>query len=1361
MANLNIINQEDKNYYNNLYKVGLYSGANVDLVTFNVYANYEQQALEIVVAYAELHNPGLLMSMTDMETYIGNDWYDEFNNFMQERADEDVDELTFANEYLNYVYVDATEYGASQPYYVSFNNLVIEEISENKVVENKENNKVAELRKQLSELNGINYTSQEAKANVETVVMNVFDAKDVPFDWMHNNNTDYTTYFNIVNDDAHKYSIVIDYDKKVVELDEEVNDELLNENNENNENNVSYTVNSYYDELLRVLEDDIKLSSWDEVIDYSHNKLMNGNVIKIKNNNSGKEIVITPDEYKETFDGEFIINSELLESKENNNVEELLDLLDKVNITNKQRAFCEFTGISMAQLNGSQGFNERNAEVFIPKVKEWLAKNNQMTEAIETPENMKTLADKKDIKEYRYITNHGVGPGTMPKDTYIRSEDLDNGKTAVYLNRPLTQQELDKYDIKPEWIQESKEVKTSLPIYNGTDDKLKDMAIELHSYVEFGSPKTILQDLKKAIQDNTLDQYLANKAGMTDNEITDFKNKYTLNEDEPQEETLDENKIVEDNNNSLDGKDVTNTFKNYKAFEANFEPIRIVKNSYDKNYKVYRANETEANNYIYYSDNKDNIEGWLYGAVQAANGIFKKLENKNESIDESTPDEENDNEETLDEAINRAHSEEIDAIGTYDTILSKTDETTDTKLVDMIKEIKADEEDHKLLLQHYIETGEALTDEELEELKNKSDEKDPEVIEEKLIRPSDEGIEDSKEKGLYTENNKSNIETAYAQDRDLTFILETITDDNGNIVSTEVKGFYFGRPNEETTKQFINKGLKATFDTTVNESKQLKEGSLDDVIEYFGMQDNTDEEFKANVEKEYAELRNKYPDKDMILNGDFGTYLGTDKAEPIEVGKYITVYNKIEENLDEQSEKSVYIKAYGKIYYELSESEFNELSEDKIETMIEDTAYQATEEEGHTVETDEVEILIENKSLVEENSINKKAKGISITKSQARDLYDWFLEGDNSVGVFKFNNKIETYRINSRTGTPEPIYNGTAEYVIDIVDYMKEMTPYYIKNKRDGIDTVYNYVNDEIQSNEDTLLEESEQSKESSTIVEELNTSVLPIVDVDMYSLNDYLADYDVNTNELDDIVLEIAPKYIEETIKELLPNVSVVVKSVYHPREYNFSGDELDFTLKVDKAAYDTLKDKTVSDENFAKFLKDNYSSTSGFISTMADNIDDFHTEDTWKQLVQVLMYNIPKDTIDRNNDNYMAEFLEKVGMTFPMIDDDEDNLTESVDMLYASDNNTYVAKNNYGYTTLALIVDDENKQFQLVSGQSLRTGKYPIKSKKELRNMANKLLDYGYTEYKGYGSVSLNENVDMTNLTNKKLTEFKKNNK
>lgn len=60
----------------------------------------------------------------------------------------------------------------------------------------------------------------------------------------------------------------------------------------------------------------------------------------------------------------------------------------------------------------------------------------------------------KESEEYRYITSHGIGPGAIPKGTYVRSEDLPNGKTAIYTNRPLSDEELKKYDIKPEWIQE-------------------------------------------------------------------------------------------------------------------------------------------------------------------------------------------------------------------------------------------------------------------------------------------------------------------------------------------------------------------------------------------------------------------------------------------------------------------------------------------------------------------------------------------------------------------------------------------------------------------------------------------------------------------------------------------------------------------------------------------------------------------------------------------------------------------------------------------------------------------------------------------------------------------------------------------
>lgn len=79
-------------------------------------------------------------------------------------------------------------------------------------------------------------------------------------------------------------------------------------------------------------------------------------------------------------------------------------------------------------------------------------------------------------------------------------------------------------------------------------------------------------------------------------------------------------------------------------------------------------------------------------------------------------------EETLEEAISRAHEEELGAIGTYDTILSKIEEGTNEALVEMINEIKKDEEDHELLLKHFIETGEVWTDEDLKKDKESEDE---------------------------------------------------------------------------------------------------------------------------------------------------------------------------------------------------------------------------------------------------------------------------------------------------------------------------------------------------------------------------------------------------------------------------------------------------------------------------------------------------------------------------------------------------------------------------------------------------------------------------------------------------------------
>ena len=95
----NIINPEDKDYYDSQFIVSLYPGAGVEYVTYKVYADYEEQALDIAVAFAEDNAPGLLINCDSINP----------------EEEEDL------------IYVDATEYGASQPYYVSYETKVQED----------------------------------------------------------------------------------------------------------------------------------------------------------------------------------------------------------------------------------------------------------------------------------------------------------------------------------------------------------------------------------------------------------------------------------------------------------------------------------------------------------------------------------------------------------------------------------------------------------------------------------------------------------------------------------------------------------------------------------------------------------------------------------------------------------------------------------------------------------------------------------------------------------------------------------------------------------------------------------------------------------------------------------------------------------------------------------------------------------------------------------------------------------------------------------------------------------------------------------------------------------------------------------
>lgn len=71
--------------------------------------------------------------------------------------------------------------------------------------------------------------------------------------------------------------------------------------------------------------------------------------------------------------------------------------------------------------------------------------------------NCSALEDKRNPNNpYRYVTKHGLGPGTLPKDVKLMDwEELDDYRTAIYLDRPLSSKELNEYDIYPESIQAS------------------------------------------------------------------------------------------------------------------------------------------------------------------------------------------------------------------------------------------------------------------------------------------------------------------------------------------------------------------------------------------------------------------------------------------------------------------------------------------------------------------------------------------------------------------------------------------------------------------------------------------------------------------------------------------------------------------------------------------------------------------------------------------------------------------------------------------------------------------------------------------------------------------------------------------
>ena len=73
-----------------------------------------------------------------------------------------------------------------------------------------------------------------------------------------------------------------------------------------------------------------------------------------------------------------------------------------------------------------------------------------------------------------------------------------------------------------------------------------------------------------------------------------------------------------------------------------------------------------------------------------------------------------------------------------------------------------------------------------------------------------------------------------------------------------------------------------------------------------------------------------------------------------------------------------------------------------------------------------------------------------------------------------------------------------------------------------------------------------------STITVDLNTNVLPIVSIDLYSMQDLLYEFeeDISASELDPAIMKLAAPYIQETVEEVLPGAKIIPTKIFFERK-------------------------------------------------------------------------------------------------------------------------------------------------------------------------------------------------------------------
>ena len=124
-------------------------------------------------------------------------------------------------------------------------------------------------------------------------------------------------------------------------------------------------------------------------------------------------------------------------------------------------------------------------------------------------------------------------------------------------------------------------------------------------------------------------------------------------------------------------------------------------------------------------------------------------------------------------------------------------------------------------------------------------------------------------------------------------------------------------------------------------------------------------------------------------------------------------------------------------------------------------------------------------------------------------------------------------------------------------------------------------------------------------------------------------------TDEFYAQVLRVAPAYLQDALDQYGIAAKIVPGSChwYHPREYNFGDDTMDFDLEVDTDWVANTFMELADKPEFQNCVKEHFSRRSGFISFIPDNVSELEElldpddRDYWKVVAAIVRYFVDQD--------------------------------------------------------------------------------------------------------------------------------------